>query len=93
MFDECSQVQQETGATVSTKGVWYPDRSKATAKDPPLYIHVSAKTKEILEKGVEKVNELINMDMGSLVDKGEGRRERVSHANAMAPMSKFLTLG
>ncbi|KAH6914020.1 hypothetical protein BKA70DRAFT_1181925 [Coprinopsis sp. MPI-PUGE-AT-0042] len=70
------QIHEDTGATVSTKGVWYPDRSKATAKDPPLYIHVSAKTKEILEKGVDKVNELINMDMGSLVDKGEGRRER-----------------
>ncbi|KAF9566493.1 hypothetical protein CPC08DRAFT_628340 [Agrocybe pediades] len=70
------QIHEETGASVGTRGVWYPDRSKATEKDPPLYIHISAKTKEMLDKAVAKVNELIAMDMGSLVEKGDKTRER-----------------
>jgi hypothetical protein len=64
---------------VGTKGVWYPDRSKATEKDPPLYIHISAHTKEILQAAIDKVNELIAIDMGSLVEnKNDRPRERVS---------------
>jgi hypothetical protein len=64
---------------VSTKGIWYPDRSKATEKDPPLYLHISATTKEILQAAIDKVNELLAQDMGSLVDDRRGpNRERVS---------------
>lgn len=70
------QIHEETGASVGTRGVWYPDRSKATEKDPPLYIHISAKSKEILDAAIGKVNELIAMDMGSLVEKGDKTRER-----------------
>ncbi|TFK28567.1 hypothetical protein FA15DRAFT_665283 [Coprinopsis marcescibilis] len=70
------QIHSETGASVGTRGVWYPDRTKATAKDPPLYLHVTAKTKETLQQGIDKVNELISLDMGSLVDKGDKGRER-----------------
>ncbi|KAI0634872.1 hypothetical protein C8Q77DRAFT_1054455 [Trametes polyzona] len=70
-------IHEETGASVSTKGVWYPDRSKATDKDPPLYLHISATSQEMLDKAVAKINELINMDMGSLVeDKSSRVRER-----------------
>ena len=62
---------------MSTKGIWYPDRSKATEKDPPLYLHIAATTNEILHKAIEKVNELINLDMGSLVeDKKDRLREK-----------------
>ncbi|KAL6306082.1 eukaryotic type KH-domain type I [Sparassis latifolia] len=72
-----TQIHEETGASVSTKGTWYPDRSKATEKDPPLYLHISATTQEILDKAIEKVNELIAMDMGSLVeDKKDRLREK-----------------
>ncbi|KDR68433.1 hypothetical protein GALMADRAFT_257162 [Galerina marginata CBS 339.88] len=70
------QIHEETGASVGTRGVWYPDRSKATEKDPPLYIHISAHTKEMLDQAVAKINELIALDMGSLVDKGDKTRER-----------------
>ncbi|KAF9456326.1 hypothetical protein BDZ94DRAFT_1177953 [Collybia nuda] len=71
------QIHEETGASVATKGVWYPDRSKATEKDPPLYIHISAHTKEILQTAIDKVNELIAIDMGSLVEnKSDRPRER-----------------
>ncbi|KAF8882156.1 hypothetical protein CPB84DRAFT_1817151 [Gymnopilus junonius] len=70
------QIHEETGASVGTRGVWYPDRSKATEKDPPLYIHISAKTKEMLDKAIDKINELISLDMGSLVEKGDKNKER-----------------
>lgn len=71
------QIHDETGAYITTKGVWYPDKSKATERDPPLYLHVAASTQEILDKAIEKVNDLINMDMGSLVDDKKDRREKV----------------
>ncbi|KAI0790442.1 hypothetical protein C8Q75DRAFT_717096 [Abortiporus biennis] len=72
-----TQIHEETGASVSTKGVWYPDRSKATEKDPPLYLHISATTNEILQSAIDKVNELISLDMGSLVeDKKDRTREK-----------------
>ncbi|XP_006463867.1 hypothetical protein AGABI2DRAFT_75037 [Agaricus bisporus var. bisporus H97] len=70
------QIHDETGASVGTRGVWYPDRSKATAKDPPLYIHISANSQEVLQKAIDKVNELIALDMGSLVEKNDKPRER-----------------
>ncbi|KAJ6631066.1 hypothetical protein B0H10DRAFT_2159917 [Mycena sp. CBHHK59/15] len=60
------QILEETGAAVSTKGVWYPDRSRATEKDPALYLHVSAHTKETMQAAIDKVHELIAIDMGSL---------------------------
>lgn len=53
---------------MSTKGVWYPDRSKATEKDPPLYLHVTAATPEILQKALSKIDELMLIDLGSLVE-------------------------
>ncbi|KAJ3565293.1 hypothetical protein NP233_g7720 [Leucocoprinus birnbaumii] len=70
------QIHAETGASVGTRGVWYPDRTKATAKDPPLYIHISASSQGVLQKAIDKVNELIAMDMGSLVERNDKPRER-----------------
>jgi hypothetical protein len=64
---------------VSTKGTWYPDRTKATDKDPPLYLHISATTKDILQKGIDKVNDVLSQDLGPLIEDRRGRdRERVS---------------
>ncbi|KAB5590849.1 hypothetical protein CTheo_5718 [Ceratobasidium theobromae] len=62
------QIHSETEASVTTKGVWYPDKSKATEKDPPLYLHISAATQDSLNKAIGKVNELINTEMGSLLE-------------------------
>jgi hypothetical protein len=74
----CSKIHEDTGASVSTKGTWYPDRSKATDRDPPLYLHIAANTQEILQDAISKVRELIDMDLGSLVeDKKDRQRERV----------------
>ncbi|KAG2093130.1 uncharacterized protein F5147DRAFT_721558 [Suillus discolor] len=72
-----TEIHEDTGASVSTKGVWYPDRSKATEKDPPLYLHLSASSKEMLQKAIDKVNELIAVDLGPLVeDKKDRLREK-----------------
>ncbi|KAK4684418.1 hypothetical protein P7C73_g5760, partial [Tremellales sp. Uapishka_1] len=61
------QIQEETGCSITTKGIWVPDRTKA-ATEPPLYLHIVAKTQAILDAAVEKVNELINQDLGPLID-------------------------
>ncbi|EKM56589.1 uncharacterized protein PHACADRAFT_172257 [Phanerochaete carnosa HHB-10118-sp] len=71
-----TQIHEDTGASVSTKGVWYPDRTKANEKDPPLYLHISATTPEMLQNATDKVNELIALDMGSLVEDKKDRREK-----------------
>ena len=87
-----AQIHEETGASVSTKGTWYPDRTKATEKDPPLYLHISATTKEILQKAIDKVNELLSADMGPLVDDKRDRgRERVCSARSRFPAFAEVT--
>ncbi|KAF9788650.1 eukaryotic type KH-domain type I [Thelephora terrestris] len=71
------QIHEETGASVSTKGTWYPDRTKATDRDPPLYLHIAANTQEVLQDAIGKVRELMEMELGSLVeDKKDRQRER-----------------
>ncbi|KIY68053.1 hypothetical protein CYLTODRAFT_436753 [Cylindrobasidium torrendii FP15055 ss-10] len=71
------EIHDATGANISTKGTWYPDRSKATERDPPLYIHITAATQEALDKGVALINEQLALDLGSLVeDKKDRMRER-----------------
>ncbi|KAF8324346.1 uncharacterized protein EI90DRAFT_2359736 [Cantharellus anzutake] len=70
-----TQINQETGASVTTKGVWYPDKSKATEKDPPLYLHISANTEEQLNAAREKVEEIIAMELG-LTEKKDDRPQR-----------------
>ncbi|KLO12941.1 hypothetical protein SCHPADRAFT_828774 [Schizopora paradoxa] len=75
--DTQKQIHDETGATVVNKGTWVPDRTKASDRDPPLYLHISAHTKEQLDNAIAKVNELIAMDLGSLTeDKSNQQRTR-----------------
>ncbi|GAA5874168.1 hypothetical protein JCM1840_000373 [Sporobolomyces johnsonii] len=69
------QILADTGAAVLTKGVWYPDKSMATEKDPPLYLHITAENAEKLEAGVRAVQALIDQDLAPLVDQRRfGRR-------------------
>ena len=75
---------------MSTKGIWYPDRSKATEKDPPLYLHVTAATAETLKKATDKIEELMNMDLGSLAE--DKRREKVSRFQQCVGRSYLLTI-
>ncbi|CAG8800236.1 8935_t:CDS:2, partial [Racocetra persica] len=53
------QIQKETGADVTTRGKYYPDKLLATEKDPPLYLHVTASTKEALNAAINKISELM----------------------------------
>lgn len=62
------QISQETGASVTTKGVWLPDKSKAGPNEQPLYIHISAPSQTILDEAIKKVNEVISQELGPLVE-------------------------
>ncbi|KAF9364301.1 hypothetical protein BGX34_001960 [Mortierella sp. NVP85] len=55
-----TQLQRETGADVTTRGKYYTDRSEATEKDPPLYLHITAVTQEALDLAVNKITEMID---------------------------------
>ena len=78
---------------MSTKGVWYPDRSKATEKDPPLYLHISASSPEVLQKAIDKVHELMAVDLGSLVeDKSTKGREKVRPCDIPGSIPILTTL-
>jgi len=54
------KLQEETKAEIITRGKYYPNKSMATPKDPPLYLHVAAETQEILDKALEKIQEIID---------------------------------
>ncbi|KAJ3102946.1 hypothetical protein HDU97_000185 [Phlyctochytrium planicorne] len=54
-----AEIKKETGADVVSRGKYYADKKLATEKDPPLYLHVTAISEEILDKAVKKINELI----------------------------------
>ncbi|KEI42610.1 uncharacterized protein L969DRAFT_57317 [Mixia osmundae IAM 14324] len=69
------EIQDATGASVTTKGQWYPDKSMATDKDPPLYLHITANSQEELDKAVARVQELIDQDLGPLTER-PGFRDR-----------------
>ncbi|ODQ63970.1 hypothetical protein NADFUDRAFT_52954 [Nadsonia fulvescens var. elongata DSM 6958] len=67
-------IKDDIGAIVTTRGRYYPDKSRATERDPPLYLHIEAHDQDTLDKGIEKVNELINQDLPSLIDERRFRR-------------------
>ncbi|KAG0163031.1 hypothetical protein DFQ28_000422 [Apophysomyces sp. BC1034] len=70
-----TQIQRETGADVTTRGKYYPDKNLATEKEPPLYLHITASTKEALDQAVTKVEELIETATVPLPGTGYGPRE------------------
>ena len=59
---------------VTTRGKYYPDRTLATERDPPLYLHITATTYGALERAARTVQDLIDRDLGSLVDERRFRR-------------------
>ncbi|ORX33904.1 hypothetical protein BD324DRAFT_637677 [Kockovaella imperatae] len=62
------QIGDETGASIVTKGVWVPDTTKLQPGETPLYLHIVAPSQIILNAAVEKINELINQELGPLID-------------------------
>ena len=77
---------QETGAVVTTKGKYYPNKELATEKYPPLYLLVEANDRETLSKALDKIDELIKKDLGSLVD--ERRLRGSDHVERQAAVEK-----
>ncbi|KAL9050690.1 MAG: hypothetical protein Q9162_006487 [Coniocarpon cinnabarinum] len=67
-------IKDDTGADVTTRGNYYPDKSMATAASPPLYLHVTSTSREGLEQAIEKVNEMMKQDLPNLVDERRFRR-------------------
>ncbi|KAK1921624.1 hypothetical protein DB88DRAFT_498613 [Papiliotrema laurentii] len=62
------QISEETGTSVTTKGVWVPDASRLGPGEVPLYIHIVAKTQAALDAASAKVQELIDQELGPLID-------------------------
>lgn len=60
-------------AAVSSSGM-YPDWPWLTIQNPPLYLHVTATSKESLEKAVEQINQELNSALPNLVDERRFRR-------------------
>ncbi|KAL2809959.1 hypothetical protein BJX63DRAFT_423436 [Aspergillus granulosus] len=67
-------ITEQTGADVTTRGSYYPDKSMATAANPPLYLHVTSTSKEGLEKAVDLINDLMKRELPNLVDERRFRR-------------------
>ncbi|OJJ87048.1 KH domain-containing protein [Aspergillus glaucus CBS 516.65] len=67
-------IKDETGADVTTRGNYYPDKSLATAANPPLFLHVTSTNKDGLEKAVEIIDDLMQKELPNLVDERRFRR-------------------
>ncbi|CAG8891077.1 unnamed protein product [Penicillium egyptiacum] len=68
------RIKDETGADVTTRGNYYPDKNMATAASPPLYLHVTSTNKDGLEKAVAMINDLMQKELPNLVDERRFRR-------------------
>ncbi|TDZ31132.1 Uncharacterized protein C8034_v009398 [Colletotrichum sidae] len=91
-------IKEETGADVTTRGSYYPDKSMATAANPPLYLHVTSTSKTGLEQAVAKIEELMKQELPALVDERRFRRrdqeqvERDEYGRRKWPEEK-ITIG
>ncbi|KAK3627269.1 hypothetical protein LTR56_013747 [Elasticomyces elasticus] len=81
-------IKEKTGAAytckdVTTRGNYYPDKSMATAANPPLYLHITSTTKDGLEKAVLEIDSLMQQDLPNLVDERRFRRRDQEAAPAI----------
>ncbi|QKX56291.1 uncharacterized protein TRUGW13939_03392 [Talaromyces rugulosus] len=67
-------IKDETGADVTTRGSYYPDKSMATAANPPLYLHITSTSRDGLEKAIARIEELMKQELPNLVDERRFRR-------------------
>lgn len=74
-----------------SKGTWLPDRSKASDKEPALFLHITAPTQEILNAGVAAVQKLIDTDLGPLVTdfRSRAREEQAPRERRKWPEEKI----
>ncbi|KAI1210615.1 uncharacterized protein F4807DRAFT_459457 [Annulohypoxylon truncatum] len=67
-------IKEETGADVTTRGNYYPDKSMATPSNPPLFLHITSTSKTGLEAAVAKIEEMMKQELPNLVDERRFRR-------------------
>lgn len=67
-------IKEETGADVTTRGEYYPDKSMATPTAPPLYLHITSTSKAGLDSAVQKIEEMMKQELPNLVDERRFRR-------------------
>lgn len=60
---------------IEVRGKYYPDKSMATERDPPMFLHISSPTKTKMEAAVGMANKLINSELGPLVDERRFRKK------------------
>lgn len=53
-----AEIETFSGASLTVKGKYYPDRNLATEKDPPLCVEVAATSGEVLQKAINRIMEL-----------------------------------
>lgn len=70
------KIKDDTGADVTTRGEYYPDKSLATAASPPLYLRVTSTSEEGLESAIKAIQTLMEQDLPNLVDERRFRRNR-----------------
>ncbi|CAO2658767.1 Nn.00g064900.m01.CDS01 [Neocucurbitaria sp. VM-36] len=68
------RIKDETGADVTTRGEYYPDKNMATATNPPLYLRVTSTSKDGLDKAVAMIEDMMKEDLPNLVDERRFRR-------------------
>ncbi|PNS14034.1 hypothetical protein CAC42_6547 [Sphaceloma murrayae] len=69
-------IKDKTGADVTTRGAYYPDKAMATAANPPLYLHITSTSKEGLEMAVKEIEEMMKQDLPNLIDERRLPRRR-----------------
>ncbi|CAK9781934.1 hypothetical protein CC85DRAFT_286958 [Cutaneotrichosporon oleaginosum] len=62
------QIEDETGASIETKGVWVPDRTRMPPGEMPLYLHITAKSQIVLDAAVKEVMKLVDQELGPLIE-------------------------
>ncbi|KAH7085097.1 hypothetical protein BKA63DRAFT_10727 [Paraphoma chrysanthemicola] len=68
------RIKDETGADVTTRGEYYPDKNMATAASPPLYLRVTSTSKEGLDAATKMIEDMMKEDLPNLVDERRFRR-------------------
>ncbi|KAH7389412.1 hypothetical protein DE146DRAFT_162598 [Phaeosphaeria sp. MPI-PUGE-AT-0046c] len=68
------RIKDDTGADVTTRGEYYPDKNMATAANPPLYLRVTSTSKEGLDMATKMIEEMMQQDLPNLVDERRFRR-------------------
>ena len=71
------EISNLTGAVVMSRGKWYPDRSLATEREPPLHLIIRSDKKEHILEALSKIDGLLRQKLVVHSDIKRGYEERV----------------